>query len=106
MYNIDFANPGFMEYMLVLITALLIFLLVGSICYANHLRTAQANAIINSIKARGPVATISIQVDGTVTTVQHKTPEDIRRDIAEEYNVPLDKVRDNGNGSYTLYPQC
>jgi len=70
----------------------------------NHIRSTRVNAIIDDIKARGPVATISMHGDGTVTVEQHKTPDDIRHDVAAAYGVCVDRVSHMGDGHYQIAP--
>ena len=102
MNPLDFADPGFMEYLLVLILAGLTFLVLFIIWFASHTHSERVNNIVDKIRARGPVATISTHADGKVTVKQHKTPDDIRRDIAEDYGVGLDQVTHCGGGKYTV----
>ena len=104
MNPLDFTDPGVMEYMLVLILAGLTFLVLFIIWFASHTHSERVNNIVDKIRARGPVATISIQADGRVTVKQHKTPDDIRQDIADEYAVRLNQVTHRGGGKYTITP--
>ena len=103
-HTYDWANPGVMEYLSLLVLAGLVFMMVFMIWFANHTHSKRVNNIVDKSRARGPVATISIHPDGKVTTVQHKTTGDIRQDVADEYGVRLDQVSYRGNGEYSIAP--
>jgi hypothetical protein len=105
-HTYDWANPGFMEYLSALIMAGLVFLMVFMIWFANHTHSKRVNSIVDKIRARGPVATVSLHGDGTVTVEQHKTIDDIRQDVADEYGVRLDQVTHCGGGHWQIQPDA
>jgi hypothetical protein len=100
----DFTDPGVREYFIVLISAGGLFIVWLMIWLDNHLHGNRVQGVVDRIRARGPTATISMHPDGRVTVEQHKTTDDICRDIADEYGYRAEQVSYCGNGQYQIQP--
>lgn len=89
----DFTDPGFYEYLLLLIGVFSIILVIFMIGVVVHTQHSKIMSIANKIRARGPSHTIHFNEDGSTEVIQHKTPDDIRQEIADEYGLTLDQVQ-------------
>ena len=93
MNTVDFLNPSFFEYFLLVIGVSLIifvFFMSGVVVHAQH---GKLTSIVDDIRAHDPVATVHFDEYGQATVEQHKTPEDIRQEIADEYGLTIDQVQ-------------
>lgn len=99
---LNFTDPGVLEYLIVLIVAGIFFITFFTIWFAHHTQSNQVRNIVDKIRARGPVSTIHLDGEGGGWIELHKTPDNIRQEIAEDYGVRLDQVTHCGGGKYKI----
>ncbi len=92
MNTTDFLDPGFFEYLLLIIGISFIILITFMVGVFVHTRHSKIMSIADEVRARGPVYSVLYKGDGSIEVITHKTPEDIRQEIADEHGLTLDQV--------------